>query len=279
MEFRRKGAKPVMRFEDGRVPVLRFPIFDGIDGIRHCFTTRAGGVSTGYLASLNLKSGLGDSEENVAENFRRVAGALGVSPDDFVLTDQTHTANVRVVTEADRGKGVTAKRDYSDVDGLVTDVPGLVLVVFSADCVPVFFVDPVKKAVGLAHSGWRGTAARIGAETIRLMREQYGTDPAGLICAVGPSICRDCYEVSGDVASVFREEFPSHEKEILEDKGNGHYQLDLWRANRIILEEAGVQRENIEVTDICTCCNPDVLFSHRASGGKRGVMGSFLGIK
>lgn len=295
-QFLRKGTEPAMVYKalpfdttkygdgdgteggSGELPVLTFPALSGISGIRHCFTTRGGGVSSGYLASLNLKNGLGDREENVAENFRRVASALGISPDDFVLTDQTHTANVRVVTEEDRGKGVTRQRDYRDVDGLITDVPGLVLSVFSADCVPVFFVDPVRRAVGLAHSGWRGTVQRIGAETIRLMKEQYGTDPSDLICAIGPSICRDCYEVSGDVADAFAREFPGHETELLEKGREGHFQLDLWAANRIVLTDAGVMPEHIEVTDLCTCCNPELLFSHRASGGKRGVMGSFLGL-
>lgn len=289
--FVRKGTKMAMELETlhyragndgcggGALPVLTFPILRGISGIRHCFTTREGGVSSGPLASLNLKNGLGDREENVAENFRRVAGGLGIAPADFVLTDQTHTANVRIVTEADRGKGVTRQRDYRDVDGLVTNVPGIVLGVFSADCVPLFFVDPVRRAVGLAHSGWRGTIQRIGAETIRLMSRQYGSDPADLICAIGPSICRDCYEVSEDVAGKFRAAFPGHETEILEDGRAGHFQLDLWAANRIVLEESGVRPENIGVTDICTCCNPDLLFSHRASRGKRGVMGSFLGIE
>jgi YfiH family protein len=291
-QFLRKGTEPemipvILHYHTnqenggkatGDLPVLTFLNLSGISGIRHCFTTREGGVSGGYLASLNLKNGLGDREENVAENFRRVADGLGIVPEDLVLTDQTHTANVRTVTKEDRGKGVTRQRDYQDVDGLVTNVPGIVLGVFSADCVPLFFVDPVRRAVGLAHSGWRGTVGRIGAETIRLMREEYETDPADLICAVGPSICRDCYEVSEDVAGEFRRRFPGREAEILEKGREGHFQLDLWAANRIVLEEAGVRPENIEVTDICTCCNPKLLFSHRASGGKRGVMGSFLGL-
>ncbi|MCI1304610.1 MAG: peptidoglycan editing factor PgeF [Lachnospiraceae bacterium] len=290
--FIRKGTEPAMVLStlnfhtdtegegagSGELPVLTFPILNGIPGIRHCFTTREGGVSSGYFSSLNLKNGIGDRDENVAENFRRVADGLGISPDDFVLTDQTHTANVRVVTEADRGRGVTKKRDYRDVDGLVTNVPGLVLAVFSADCVPVFFVDPKRRAVGLAHSGWKGTVQRIGAETIRLMSRQYGTDPADLICAVGPSICRDCYEVSEDVAEQFRDAFPGHEAELLTGGRAGHYQLDLWAANRIVLTEAGVLPEHIGMTDLCTCCNPKRLFSHRASGGRRGVMGSFLGL-
>lgn len=258
------------------LPLLQFPALRQEDGIRHAFTTRAGGVSAGHLASLNLSFSRGDEETNVRENFRRVARFFGVPEERFVFSDQTHTANVRVVTEDDAGCGLTRPRSYADVDGLVTDVPELVLSIFTADCVPVYFYDPVRRAIGLSHSGWKGTAARIGAETVRLMREKYGTDPADLLCAIGPSICQDCYEVSADVADIFAAEFAGHEAELLIDKGNGKYQLDLWAANRIVLTEAGVKQAHISVTDICTCCNPDLLFSHRASHGMRGNMGAFL---
>ena len=271
------GAGCAIRYVDsGIIPFLQFPRLAASDGIRHAVTTRMGGVSTGYLAELNLSFSRGDAEENVRENFRRVSILFGAPEDRFVFSDQTHTANVRVVTEADAGKGLTRRRDYTDTDGLVTDVPGLVLSIFTADCVPVLFFDPVRHAIGLSHSGWRGTVSRIGAETIRLMKEQYGTEPADLKCAIGPSICQDCYEVSEDVAGEFAAGFAGHEQEILLPKGGGKYQLDLWEANRIVLTDAGVLPENIEVTDVCTCCNPDLLFSHRATQGKRGNLGTFL---
>lgn len=287
MHLKRKETEPHMVLEERNIPVLTFPALSGIEGIRHCYTTREGGVSEGYLSSLNLKMGLGDSDENVIENFRRVAEAMQVSAGDFVLSDQTHTDTVRCVTEEDRGKGLVRRRDYQNVDALVTNVRGLVLCIVTADCVPLYFVDPVRRAVGLAHSGWRGTVKRIGARTIERMTEEYGTNPADLICAVGPSICRDCYEVSGDVAGAFRQEFAGHEREILtpgraeifDDGRKGqHFQLDLWEANRIVLEEAGVMPGHISVTDICTCCNRDLMFSHRGSHGRRGVMGAFLGL-
>ena len=270
------SAESRMVLRDAGIPILQFPALQSLNGFRHAFTTRAGGVSTGYLGTLNLSFSRGDREANVRENFRRVAGAFGVTEDRFVFSDQTHTANVRIVTEEDAGKGLTRPRDYTGVDGLVTNVPELVLSIFTADCVPVFFCDPVRHAIGLSHSGWRGTASRIGRETIRLLRETYGTDPADLYCAIGPSICRDCYEVSEDVADVFAAEFTGHEGEILRAKGGGKYLLDLWEANRIVLTEAGVPQERISVTDICTCCNPEQLFSHRASAGKRGNLGAFL---
>ena len=180
--------------------------------------------------------------------------------------------------------GVTREKDPSPVDGLVTNVPGLCLMIFFADCVPLFFVDPVNRAIGLAHSGWRGTVKRIGRETIRTMEREFGTRAEDLICAIGPSICVTCYEVSKDVADKFEEEFPGREGivttgRILPETGEQKYQLNLWLANKVIMEEAGVKPENIDVTDICTCCNPHLLFSHRRHGDKRGNNGGFLMIR
>ena len=267
-----------------RIPLLKFPALDGTGIVEHGFTTREGGVSgtepgMKHLRSLNLSFSRGDPEENVRENFRRVAQEFGVTGDRFVCSAQTHTTNVRTVTAADAGRGLTRPQDQMDVDALVTDERRLVLSIFVADCVPVAFVDPVHRAIGMAHSGWRGTAGRIGAAVVQRMRENYGTDPADLICAIGPSVCMDCYEVSEDVAQRMAEEFHGHEDEILEDKHNGHYQLDLWKTNRIVLEDAGVLPEHISVTGVCTCCNPEILYSHRASHGMRGNLGAFLMLK
>ncbi len=272
-------------------PLLKFPALDETDIVKHGFTTRRGGVSEGIFSTLNLSFTRGDDAAAVAENFRRTAEALDIDPDRIVCSHQTHTTNIRIVGESDAGKGVTVDRDYTDVDGMITDIPGLTLAEFFADCVPLFFVDPVHRAIGLSHSGWKGTAARMGARTLEMMAETYGTRPEDAICAIGPSICQDCYEVSGDVAEVFAGEFAGHEKEILTAKGEENelnaeaireagmeakYLLDLWRANEIVLLDAGVPPERISVTDICTCCNPNELFSHRASHGKRGNLGAFL---
>ena len=164
-----------------------------LDGVRHGFSTRLGGVIAGYYASMNLSFDRGDRKEAVAENFRRIGEALGVRCEDMVISRQTHTTNVRIVTNADRGKRITRERDYTDVDGLVTNVPGICLVTSYADCVPLFFVDPVKKVIGLSHSGWRGTVGKIGRKTVELMHERFGSDPADILAAVGPSVCMDCY--------------------------------------------------------------------------------------
>lgn len=252
---------------------LTFPGLEGTGLVRHLFTTRTGGVSRGEFATMNLSFTRGDDPERVAENYRRLAAVLGCSPGDMVATHQTHTANIRLVTDADRGKGVTRPGDYENIDGLVTDRPGIVLVVYVADCVPLYFVDPVRRAVGLAHSGWRGTAAGMGARMVRAMGEYFDTRPEDLYAAIGPSICRDCYEVSKDVAEQFQKY-----QAVSPGKEPGKYHLDLWEANRRILLEAGVREERIEVTDLCTCCNSDYLFSHRASKGRRGNLGAFLGL-
>ena len=258
------------------LPLFHYPLLDETGIVRHCFTTRYGGVSEGMFSKLNLSFTRGDVKESVEENYRRIAEAMGVPYEKIVCSDQTHTTNVRVVTEADAGTGIIRPKDYTDVDGLITNVPEITLATFYADCVPLYFVDPVHHAIGLSHSGWRGTVARMGKCTLEAMRREYGTKAADVYCAIGPSICQDCYEVSEDVAVQFEEAFSGHESEILLNKGNGKYQLDLWRANEIVLLEAGVKPEHLAVTDVCTCCNPELLFSHRASHGKRGNLGAFL---
>lgn len=262
------------------VTYLTWPEFEKIPGFVHGFSTRLGGVSEGIYSSMNLSFTRGDKEEAVRENYNRISATLGFSPEDIVTSDQTHTANVRVITAEDRGNGITKPRPYTDVDGMITNVPGLVLATFYADCVPLYFADPVHKAVGLSHSGWRGTAAGIGAVTVKELQKHYGTRPEDIYAAIGPSICQDCYEVSEDVILEFQKTF-SRElwKDIFYRKENGKYQLNLWEANRQILLGAGILPEHISMPNLCTCCNPEFLYSHRASQGKRGNLGAFLGIK
>lgn len=265
---------------EGSVPYLKFPLLEKSGVVLHGFSTRLGGVSTGCYTSMNLSFDRGDDPEAVRENFRRIGAAVGADCRDMVLSRQTHTTNVRVVTEGDRGKGIIRERDYNDVDGLVTDIPGICLVTSYADCVPLFFVDPVKKAVGLSHSGWRGTVGKIGRKTVETMRKVYGSDPADILAAVGPSICVDCYEVSEDVIGRFREAFErKFWPELFYAKDNGKYQLNLWKANELIFREAGILDEHMAVTNVCTRCNSKILFSHRAAGNRRGNLCAFLSLK
>ena len=276
-----ESAKSHMQIkEKNGVTWLSYPAFEQFQDIVHAFSTRLGGVSQGIYSSMNLSFTRGDEEAAVYENYRRLAVAVGFAAEDIVTSDQTHTANVHVVTEEDRGNGITKPRPYTDVDGMITNVPGLVLATFYADCVPLYFIDPVQHAIGLSHSGWRGTVAKIGRITVNKMREMYGTDPQDLYTAIGPSICQDCYEVSEDVILEFQNSFEKKYWDFLfYRKENGKYQLNLWEANRLIMLEAGVKEEHISMPGICTCCNPEFLFSHRASHGKRGNLGAFLGIR
>lgn len=270
------GEQLKVRQEQG-VTYLSFPALEALEMVSHGFSTRLGGVSEGIYSTMNFTFTRGDDPEHVMENYRRMAQVLDADLGRMVLSYQTHTTNVRVVTEADAGKGIVRERDYRDVDGLVTNVPGITLVTFYADCVPLYLADPVHRAIGLSHSGWRGTVNRMGAETLKVMKEAFGTNPEDTICCIGPSICQDCFEVGEEVAEAFGKAFADqYHRELFYRKENGKYQLDLWRANQIIFAEAGVKPENIHTTDICTHCNPDLLFSHRTAGDKRGNLAAFL---
>lgn len=279
MEFVRKQSKDaLLEQEKNGVRYLQFPALIETGVCRHLFSTRMGGVSKGHLGTMNLSYSRGDEKENVDENFRRIADVLDCSMEDFVLSHQTHTTNVKVVTAQDKGRGIVKELEYTDIDGLVTNEPGIVLSTFYADCVPLFLVDPVKKAIGLSHSGWRGTVEKMGKVTIQKMTQEYGSDPKDIIAAIGPSICVDCYEVSMDVADAFREAFKEADnlEQIVIPKSREKAQLNLWEANLAVFLEAGVKKENIILPDICTACNKELLFSHRASNGKRGNLGAFL---
>ncbi len=266
--------------ESYEIPYFQFEHLEETGIVCHGFSTRMGGVSRGDCATMNLSFERGDEEAAVRTNYELLASAIGFSTDSIVCSKQTHTTNVRIVTEEDRGKGVLRPRDYTDVDGLITNVPGLTLATFYADCVPLFFVDPVKKVIGLSHSGWKGTVGKIGKVTVEKMQKVYGSDPEDILAAVGPSICQSCYEVSEDVILEFQKAFEEKfHRELYYQKENGKYQLDLWRANELIFLEAGILQEHLSVTNICTCCNPGYLFSHRASHGKRGNLGAFLQLK
>lgn len=246
-------------------------------GVRHGFSTRLGGVSKGDLSTMNLSFHRGDDPEAVLENHRRFAQSVGYDERNLVFSDQIHTTHIYKVTEADCGKGITRETDIIGIDGLVTNQPGIPLITFYADCVPLFFYDPVQQVVALAHSGWRGTVSRIGKIMLDYMRREYHSQAEDVLCAIGPSICQVCYEISADVAEEFQREFTNEQYEdFLVNTGGGKYHLDLWKVNQYILLEAGITKEHLETTDICTCCNPKLLFSHRASHGKRGNLGAVI---
>ena len=254
-----------------------FPALDRIPFVRHGFSTRLGGVSRGIFSSMNLSFTRGDDPAAVAENLRRICEAMGVDPERVVMSAQTHTTNVYNATAADCGRGVTRDRGYTDVDGLITDEAGVVLCTQYADCVPLFFADPVRRVVATSHAGWRGTAAGIGAVTVARMVSDYGCRPEDIVAGIGPSIGKCCFEVDTPVYDAFCKVPVFDEGCFTADPGD-KYHIDLWEVNRRYLVEAGVRPENITVTDLCTRCYPDVLWSHRATGGVRGSLAAFIAI-
>lgn len=261
---------------DNGVLYLTAPSFEKL-GICHGFSTKEGGVSKGYFSTMNLSFSSGDDKECVMENYRRFAKAVGFELEKTVLTHQVHETKIHKVTEADWGKGILRETDIKNTDGLVTDVKGVALMIFFADCVPLLFADRKKGVIGVAHSGWRGTVGGIGREMISMMVKEYGCQKQDIYVVIGPSICQQCYEVSDDVAEEFQRAFrPEFHADILISKGNGKYLLDLWKANSILLKEAGLRDEQIEIAKVCTCCNSDMLFSHRATAGKRGTMAGVI---
>lgn len=271
------GLYPIELKESNGVYYFQFPLLEKSGIVMHGFSTKIGGVSKGVYAQMNLGVSRGDDPEAVLENYRRIANVLHMPWERMVLSHQTHTTNIRVVTGKDAGAGLVKKRDYENVDGLITNIPNLPLVTFYADCVPLYFVDPVHRAIGLSHSGWRGTVNRMGQCTVEAMKAEYHSRPEDILACIGPSICSECYEIGEEVAQEFEKAFlPAQNEQILKQKPDGKYLLNLWKANEIILLEAGIKKEHLAITDVCTKCNPDLLYSHRVMGNQRGNLAAFL---
>jgi YfiH family protein len=248
------------------------------DKIKHLFSTRVGGVSEGKYASMNLGLGSGDDKENVMENFKRIA-RLGFPIEKMVLSSQVHETGVRTVTSDDCGKGIIIESDIVRIDGLITDKPEVVLVTFYADCVPLYFFDPVKNVIALSHAGWRGTLLEMGKVTADKMNEEFGSSKKDLLIGIGPSICKNCFEVSNEVSDMFIDKF-SYARDFIAslDTASGKSFIDLWGLNKQILTDAGVLEQNIELPGTCTKCNPDIFYSYRAQGTGRGSMAAFLAL-
>ena len=257
---------------------LTFPNIHSTDCVA-AFTTRMGGVSRGQYASMNMSFTGGDDPNTVMQNYNILFNDLGLNPKNAVLSHQTHTKNIKIVKENDLGKGIVKNRDYNDVDGLITNLPGVALVTQYADCVPLVFYDRVKKVVATSHAGWRGTVQEIGKETVLKMAAEFGSNPADVLVGIGPSIGNCCYEVDDPVYNEFKKLSYLNLNEIFTKKPNGKYMLNLWVANRRILENAGINPQNICVTDLCTCCNSHIFHSHRATGGNRGNGAAIIALK
>ena len=259
----------------GELVYYTFPVLDAAPGVRHAFSTRLGGVSEPPFDTMNLSFGRGDDPARVRENFDRLCAAIGVQTEDIVLSRQEHHANIRNVTAADRGKGVTRERDYTDFDGLLTDEPGLVLCTQYADCVPLLFADPVRGVVGASHSGWKGTVQEIGRVTVERMMSDYGCRREDIVAAIGPSIGPCCFEVDEPVYAHFAAMDVWDERCVRRAPGDKFY-INLREVNRRILLAAGVREEHLNVSDLCTRCRPDVFWSHRATGGVRGSLAALI---
>lgn len=261
------------------VPYLTYNSLSEINFINHAFSTRLGGVSKGEFTSMNMAFNRGDNPESVTENYKRICKSAGFDFDSLTASAQDHNTFVRAVTSENKGVGIYKPRDLQSVDALITNEKGVTLVTYYADCTPLFFVDTKQKAVGLAHAGWRGTVGRIGEKVVNKMTELYGTNPADIVAAIGPAISVCCYEVDKPCADNFYALSDLDSSRFVFPKDNGKYMIDLLETNRQILVAAGVKNENITVSDVCTNCNSELLWSHRATKGKRGTMSAFMCIK
>lgn len=259
-----------MSIQTKKLGKLEYLSAEGIT-VPHCFTTRYGGVSTGALASLNLTIKLDETDANVRANFEILGKALGFEISDLVLTRQIHSDTVRKVGREDcRG---CFERDYPQCDGLITCEENVALTIFTADCTPLLFHDPVTGAVGAAHAGWRGTASAIGPKTVAAMVREYGCDPADIRAAIGPNIGFRRFETDADVPQALLE---AHGPEISPfiRKTKNKYYVNLKEINALILRRAGVR--HIEISEACTMCQPHRFWSHRVTGGVRGAQGAII---
>lgn len=253
---------------------LTFPQLENYPELKHLFTSRTGGVSEGCCSSWNFGAKSLDKEANIIRNHEILAEVLDITTDQMVTSAQTHTTNIRVVTAADAGTGILPNPSFRDVDGLVTNEKNLAIITGHADCNPVYFYDPVKKVIGLAHSGWKGTLGGISEKMVALMGVQYGSRPEDILTGIGPALCQDCFEVDRDVAELFFTRNKAYCRFAYE-KGIKTY-IDLKQIIRYDLLEAGLADEHIFDMKLCTKENLDLFFSHRGQQGKRGIMAAVM---
>ena len=272
------ATKTLKANRKGDLLYYTFPSLDALPFVRHGFSTRLGGVSDGIFQSMNLSFTRGDDDASVSENFCRFCDAIGVRAEDVVVSAQTHTTNIYNATADDRGRGITRKRGYTDIDGLITDEPNVVLCTQYADCVPLFFVDPLRRVVATSHAGWRGTVGGIAQTTVERMTADYGCLPENIIAAIGPSIGKCCFEVDTPVYDAFSK-LSFFDGTCFTADGDDKYHIDLWEINRRYMLQVGVKLDNITVTDLCTRCHPTLFWSHRYTGGQRGSLAAFIALQ
>ncbi len=257
------------------VTYITFPKLVACGTVKHLFSTRMGGVSIGQYESMNLSFSGGDERLSVLENYKRLCKTVNIDINNLVLSKQTHTNNVICVDKKDCGTGIF-KKSFTDIDGLITNQSGVALVTQYADCTPLLFCDPINKVIATSHAGWRGTVKEIGKVTIEKMVKNYGCEAKNIIAAIGPAIGKCCYEVDDIVIDEIKKLNYLRLENIVFPKDNGKYMLDLKEANRQILMNSGVLPENIDIADLCTCCEHNELHSHRATNGKRGNLAAII---
>lgn len=255
--------------EKNKVTFLTFEIYKPYGQLTAVHSTRIGGVSQKPFDTMNLGFSRGDRPEDVHENYRRFAKAVGVPYEKLVLSDQWHHNNILEVDEDHVGMGIHRQRSYGDMDGLYTEITNLPLVTFYADCVPIYFYDPVRRAIGMTHAGWKGTASAIVLDMVDKFITK-GSRLENLKIAIGPAVCKTCYQVDQKVIDAMAFEFDISEYYTYESEEDRYY-IDLKAINQALLINHGLPMANIEVTDLCTKCRPDLFFSHRNYGNARGT--------
>jgi len=258
---------------------LTIPAFDDTGLVRHCFTTRLGGVSTGEWTSLNLGLNKGDFRDNVIENYKRICGLIHVDYKKIVFSRQIHGDEIGIISHEKMAGELSFDKALKGLDALMTDRPGIPLVTFHADCVPLFFLDPVKKAVAVAHSGWRGTVKKIGKKVIEKMVDIYGCNAGDILAAIGPSIGKCHFEVDEPVADEFLKAYGDSAYSFIQGCGTKKFYIDLWEACLIQFRESGINDNNITLANECTVCHKDKYFSHRGDAGKTGSLAAMIQLK
>ncbi len=259
----------------GNLVYYKIPSFEETGLVKHGFSTRLGGVSSAPLYSLNLGTKKNDKKENIFKNYTLLSQALEIPIEHMVFSDQVHGDKVLKVDKSHRANNLFSNNKIVGVDGLITEEKEVALVTFYADCVPLFFIDPVQKAIGLSHAGWKGTISKIGQKTLYQMIKYFSTKPEDCLVAIGPSIGSCCFEVGGEVIEQINLNFVNP-KQYYTLKDNGKYMVDLWKLNQDQLIEMGVQLKNITISDICTKCNKEIFFSHRGDNGNTGSLAALL---
>ena len=257
------------------VTFLTADAFTAAGGAAHGFSTRLGGVSQGIYASLNLGSTRGDEPDCVRENYRRFCAAIGADVSRVIMTNQVHGTVIRTAGPGDVKADLYDREDY-ECDGLITDVPGLALTIFSADCIPVLLYDPVKRVIAAVHAGWRGTAGNIAGKAVDKMRTEYGSDPGNILAAIGPGISACCFETHADVPEAMTAALGASAKPHITALESGKFQVDLKGINAALLRRSGVAPDHIEISGDCTACLPEKYWSHRLTQGRRGNQAAML---